>query len=153
MSVFNVFLSSSDKSFDSQFRATGTAAGSFNKYRTDGNPKKTIDDFITGLINAEHLCVTYKDSSQEVVPSGGKLYYYPGGDTTMPKVEIKTDALQDKSIQDKVHMVVPSDPVDITSNYLVEAIRDGFLDSQGVGYTKDQKTAFLMGMLLLKRCR
>jgi hypothetical protein len=150
MSVFNIFLNSADKSFDSQFKATGTAAGYFNTYRNEGHPKESFQNFILGLIN-KGLFVTYRDNSQEVVPDLGlgKLYYYPGGDTKIPRIEIKLDALQDKASQDKIHMIVPSDPIDLGSTYLKEAVLKGFMGA----YTEDQKMAFLMGMLLLKRCR
>jgi hypothetical protein len=149
MSVFNVFLSSTDTSFDSQFKATGNAAALYNNYRSEDHPKQTFEAFVIGLVSSGSFFVTYKDNSQQVITDGAKLYYYPGGNTGVSRKEIKLDGIQDKASQDKVNMIVPSAPIDVASSYLQEAIQSGFMG----GYTIDQKMSFLMGMLLLKRCR
>ena len=110
-----------------------------------------FEDFISGLITTSHCTVTYKtdDVVVQTQDTGGghyQLYYYDQGGHRHP---INVNAVQDNPNNDQISMCVPAQNVQPNAPYLAESIAK-FMDPN---IADAKKQAFLLGLLLLKRCR
>jgi hypothetical protein len=156
MSVFNVFKGGGFNP-DTQFAGTATAGKIFANVFTNTVKKKNVfRNLIVRLIRQENCIVTYND----VLPDDGNNYEVKVDDDAKgkkrlyyekvqgQKIIIDIEAVQDDPGDDEVKMVVPARPVQHTDPYLTAAI-------QKIKNTADntENQAFLLGMLLLKRCR
>ena len=154
MSVFNVFSRKDFLDYRYQFEGTREAGRTFKNYWVSGNPNAVFEKFIIGLIESGNV-VTYRENDDnhvvyiKVVSRVKKLYYKPGG--SEKKINIKAE--EDKPNGHQVTMAVPSIAVDPdesgTATYLSNAITK--LSDANIGAS--EKRAFLLGLLLLKRCR
>lgn len=153
MSVFKVFHGGT-ANYDQQFEGTKIAAREFHNYWTSsGGGQKIFQNFIIGLIEDHNCIVTYKDDSKIVfvkTTGGAKhLFYTQGGQDR----QIHPKAEKDNPNNDVVSMAVPSLAVEPeepnTAAYLNAAI--GKISDPNIA--DSDKRAFLLGLLLLKRCR
>jgi hypothetical protein len=158
MSIFRVFRLPNDYTLDNQVNGLEIAASNFNTYFVPGDPDKTFEDFIYALINNHHCTITYmQDDADHTVttvpttpwplPSGTKpkFFFIKGG----VKTKINPQGVQDDEYDSRVKMCIPFHGVDPTAQYLTDAL--GVLENTKIPAPK--RKAFLLGMLLLKRCR
>ncbi|CAN5507903.1 hypothetical protein BH10PSE7_BH10PSE7_00480 [soil metagenome] len=115
--------------------------------------RKLLYDIIVDPDNAHDDCVvTYWDHQEVIVKaymSGGSRvfeYEYPAGN----KKQLQLIAMQDDPSTRKVHMIIPTGNVDLNSAYLQNAITN-FTSAYHTDALAKQK--FLLGLLLLKKCR
>jgi len=157
MSVFKVYFPDAS-TYDNEFEGTRKAGEHFHDYYIGGYAGgvegKIFANFIAGLIENEHCVVTYKDDANLVQvstpsPHVKQLFYMAGG----VQRQIHVKGIKDNPANDIVSMAIPSlaaDPdAQPTSTYLSQAICK--LSDPGIG--DSAKRAFLLGLLLLKRCR
>ena len=120
-----------------------------------GKPKEFFEnliyDLVIGSTSQTPVSVTYAETGVEypvkAVKKNNKVklsFEVNGQDRTLD-----VDALKDDdSGNRKVNMVIPADNVDFNDQYLQEAVED--ISTRG---TAEQKRKFLLGMILLTRCR
>jgi hypothetical protein len=153
MSVFKVFHGGGI-TYDHEFEGTKVAGRAFHDYWTaaTGAPQ-LFEDFIIGLIEDHGCTVTYKDEGTVVavrVTGSAKHLYYAEGKNYR---QINCRAERDNPNVNAVSMAVPSVAADPdtgdTAAYLGDAVAK--LSDPSIGLA--EKRAFLLGLLLLKRCR
>jgi hypothetical protein len=157
MSIFRVFKNPNDFTYQNQVYGLEIAAQNFNTYFVDQQPDLTFEGFIYGLINDLHCTVTYmQDDADHVVTTvptvspltpgtDPKFFYVKNG----VKTKINPQGVQDNQNDSKVKMCIPFKKVDPTAQYLADAL--AVLENTTIPAI--ERKAFLLGMLLLKRCR
>jgi hypothetical protein len=116
-----------------------------------GKPTKVFEQLIYDLIRSHGCTVTYENQRGEFTVGADKhrgrvVLYYTDQGNEFP-IEVKGD--QDDPTDDKVVMAVPARRVRHNDTYLANAVAK--LEDTSISQATRQ--AFLLGMLLLKRCR
>jgi len=148
MSVFKVRIG------NDEFAGTAKAGEEFHNYWADGEAKArdVFANFIYGLIYQHQCTVTYQLDTQEVYGTEDashkkKLYYKVNGTGDEHEIDVRGE--QDRPEKNKVDMIVPAYPVDPTAQYLQDAL-DALAQHSA---DPMQQKAYLLGLILLKRCR
>jgi hypothetical protein len=150
MTVFRVFQGGMD--YAAEARGTAILGRDFSEAWKD----YTTSALFAGLlfrVKTVHGCtVTYSPDNLNDYEihmeddDGPKFHYF---NASGRKVRMKLKSEQDDPTDKKVNMCIPSRSVDETEPYLAEAV--DYFKSRGP--SDEEKQAFLLGLLLMKRCR
>lgn len=152
MSVFHVYDGTVGDP-DALYLGMGKAARRFAAVFNAGDAKKIFETLIYDVIYVDGCTVTYEDENGDewvvnATKSGMniKISYQ---DSSGNEVTLNLKAEQDDPNNKNVTMAVPSREVLVTDPYLTEAV---VMLASKPDYD-NQREAFLLGMLLLRRCR
>lgn len=158
MSSFKVYHGTTGSALEKEYRGTAIVADAFNAklpsggFDDDEERRVFFEEMIFDLISNRGCTVTYWDGGEYTVSalrkeSGKVVVSYVDGQGVRKR--LKVIAMQDDIGSRTVHMVIPADRIDPDSSpYVDEAI------SQFRNHDMDaQMRRFLLGMLLLKKCR
>ena len=160
MSVFRVYEGAADPR--QEFRGTAIVgerfATVFNTTASNAQPKDFFENLLADAIG-QRCRVTYNPTANPDAPEfpvgfrvgggGNKDFFYTEPGPPPVERKLKLVAEQDKPGDKKVSMAVPSRAVQFSDAYLARAV-GVFMDGS---ISTDDKQKFLLGMLLLKRCR
>ena len=152
MSVFRVFKNGNDS--EAELRGTAIAGKEFANSFATHPQAKLFAGFVRDLIVLHGCTVRYSpDGSNDfeiktTTTAAGviKFHYF---DTAGVKKQMKLKSNVDDPNDNVVTMAVPSRPVQSTDAYLSDAVSQ----FERTDVTEPNKAAFLLGLLLFKRCR